>query len=341
MSDSDPTSDRTLISLLLAYLGSAAVGAIARVGIADHLAERPRTAAELAQVAEVDEANLQRTLRLLAGAGIFYEDGRGRFHLTPAAAPLVTTAPRSLRDAAIFLTEPMFWQPAGRLADAVRRGSTVFDDTFGMSLWEYFAANPAVGRAFDTGMAALSGPEDAAIADTYDLSGVHSIVDVGGGRGGLLRMLLRHNTHPTGILFDQPQALDGHVLGTPDLAGRWTTVAGDFFEAVPAGGDLYLLKHVLHDWNDDECVRILRCCRRAMPAHARLLIAETLTPEPNTPHYAWTVDLLIMTVTAGRERAREHYETLLAAAGLELTRILPTATFNALSIIEATAQPDG
>jgi hypothetical protein len=336
----DPGPDRAVLELTLGYLATAAIGAIARIGVADHLARYPRTANELAALTDVDELYLQRTLRFLAGSGTFYEDGSGRFHLTAAAERLLTQSPQSLRDAVIFLTEPMFWQTVGQFTDTLHRGRTAFDEIFGASLWEHLSRHHAAAAIFDAGMASYSAPQDAAIADTYDMSKIQHVVDVGGGRGGLLSVLLSRNQHLTGVLYDRQPVLSDHMLATPELTGRWTAVPGDFFASVPACGDLYILKHILHDWNDEECVSILRCCRNVMTDDSRLLVAETIAPPPNTPHYVWSLDMLMMAMLTGRERTREEYEHLFAAADLTLTRILTTASFSSMVIMEVSPRPN-
>lgn len=330
----DPAPDRTVLSLTMGFLSSAAIGAIVRLDIADHLARQPRTAAELADLTGADATGLRRTLRFLAGSGTFYEDGNGRFHLTAAAERLLTDAPRSLRDAVVFLTEPMFWQAAGNFGASLRRGSSTLDEIFGVPLWEHLAANPDAAAVFDAGMVSYSAPQDAAIADTFDVSDVRHIVDVGGGRGGLLSLLLSRNPEATGVLYDRAPVLGSHILDTPESAGRWTVEAGDFFESVPAGGDLYILKHILHDWNDDECIRILRRCRAAMSPASRLLVAESIVPPPNTPHYVWSLDLMMLTALTGRERTRDEFEYLYGAAGLALTRVRTTASYSSMAIME-------
>jgi hypothetical protein len=330
----DPGPDRTVLQLIFGYLASAAIGTVARLGVADHLSRQPRTAGELATLTGVDEGGLKRTLRYLAGTGTFYEDGNGRFHLTAAAERLVSDAPQSLRGAAIFLTEPMFWQTAAHFGDSVQRGSSVFDEIFGVPLWEHLAQHPDTAAIFDAGMVSFSAPQDAAIADAYDVSEAKHIVDVAGGRGGLLSLLLSRNQNATGVLFDREPVLDGHLLDTPELAGRWSTMAGDFFESVPTGGDLYILKHIMHDWNDEECIGILRCCRAAMTEGSRLLVADTIVPDPNTPHYIWSLDLMMLSALTGRERTREEFEQLFAAAELRLVRTVHTASYSSIAIME-------
>ncbi|NKY31779.1 SAM-dependent methyltransferase [Nocardia speluncae] len=334
----DPAPDRTVLSLTMGFLASAAIGAVVRLDIADHIAQQPRTAAELADLTGVDATGLQRTLRFLAGSGIFYEDGGGRFHLTAAAERLLTGAPRSLRDAVVFLTEPMFWQAAGNFGASLQRGSSSLDEIFGVPLWEHLAAHPDVAAIFDAGMVSYSAPQDSAIADTFDGSEFRRIIDVGGGRGGLLSLLLSRNPRATGVLYDRAPVLGAHLLDTPELAGRWTIEAGDFFESVPADGDLYVLKHILHDWNDDECIRILRRCREAMSPGSRLLVAESIAPPPNTPHYVWSLDLMMLAALTGRERTRDEFEQLFDAADLTLVWMRTTASYSSMAIMEIAAR---
>ncbi|WP_280437648.1 methyltransferase [Nocardia carnea] len=330
----DPAPDRTVLSLTMGFLASAAIGAVVRLDIADHIAQQPRTAAELADLTGVDATGLQRTLRFLAGSGTFYEDGSGRFHLTAAAERLLTGTPRSLRDAVVFLTEPMFWQAAGNFGASLQRGSSTLDEIVGVPLWEHLAAHPDAAAIFDAGMVSYSAPQDAAIADTFDVSDFRRIIDVGGGRGGLLSLLLTRHPVATGLLYDRAPVLGTHLLDTPELAGRWVTEAGDFFESVPAGGDLYILKHILHDWNDDECIRILRRCREVMPPGSRLLVAESIAPPPNTPHYVWSLDLMMLAALTGRERTREEFEQLFDSADLTLIRVRTTASYSSMAIME-------
>ncbi|MFQ6393599.1 methyltransferase [Nocardia sp. KC 131] len=336
----DPGPDRTVLNLAWGHLASAAVGAVARIGVADHLVGSPRTASELAALTGVDQLSLQRTLRFLASTGTFYEDGRGRFHLTAAAERLSTQSPLSLRDAVIFLTEPIFWRTIAQFPDTLHNGRTAFDDIFGTPLWEHLSQNPTAAGIFDAGMVSYSAPQDAAIADTFDTSGVSKVVDVGGGRGGLLSLLLSQDPKLTGVLYDRKPVLAEHLLDTPELTGRWETVPGDFFESVPTGGDLYILKHILHDWSDEECISILRCCRDAMTPGSRLLVAETIAPPPNTPHYVWSLDMMMMALLTGRERTREEFEQLFAAADLTLTRVTVTASYSSMAIMELVTRPE-
>ncbi|MES4891253.1 methyltransferase [Streptomyces sp. NPDC096012] len=324
-----------LLELALGYVYSAALHTAARFGIADHLVDGPRTAAELAEAIEVDGPYLYRLLRLLATKGVFREDTEGRFHLTALARPLCTDGERSLRDYITVRGEAVFWESAGRLHEAVRTGTTAFERLYGVPFYDHVAADPAFGRAFNSSMAAFSETLSNDVAEAWDFSQVKSAVDVGGGRGGLLRAILRRNPHMTGTLFDLKSVVAGHVLDEPGLEGRWTVAGGDFFVSVPAGADVYLLKHVLASWPDEDCVRILRTCRAAMPAHARLLAVNAMIPPGNDPHPGKTIDLLMMTVLNGKGRTRAEYEALLTAAGFTVTRVLEASPH--ASVMEAVA----
>ncbi|WP_406397723.1 methyltransferase [Streptomyces sp. NBC_00879] len=326
-----------LFELAVGYVYSAALQAAARFRIADLLAVGPRTCGELAESAGVDGASLQRVLRYLATKGVFREDGAGRFHLTPLADPLRCDAPRSLRDFVLMRGEDIFWRPAGRLHEAVRTGGTVFEDLFGVPFYDYLAADPVLAARFNASMAAFSDTLSDDVARAYDFSAAGGrtghVVDVGGGRGGLLRAVLRRHPGLTGVLFELPSVVADHVLDDPGLAGRWSAVAGSFFDAVPAGGDVYLLKHVLASWPDEDAVRILAECRRAMAGHARLLVVNALIPQGNAPHPGKSIDAMMMTVLNGKGRTRDEYEALLDRAGLTVTRVLPVSPHAA--VIEA------
>ncbi|WP_327392602.1 acetylserotonin O-methyltransferase [Streptomyces sp. NBC_01186] len=325
-----------LLELSFGYLYSAALQTAARLGIADHLANGPRTAEELAQTARAHGPHLRRLLRFLATKGVFRQDATGRFHLTPLAQPLRTDVEGSLRDYVMTRGEDIFWLSAARLPDAVRTGGTAFEQLYGLPFYDHLAADPELGAAFHSGMAAFSRALSNEVADAYDFSAARSVVDVGGGRGGLLRAVLLRNPHVTGTLFDLESVVAGHVLDTPELAGRWRVEAGDFFTSVPAGADVYLLKHVLASWPDEECVRILRTCGRAAAAGGRVLVVNGLIPEGNEPHPGKTHDMLMMTVLNGKGRMRGEYEELLARAGLTVCRVRTVSAH--ASIIEAMAE---
>ncbi|MFI7386506.1 methyltransferase [Streptomyces sp. NPDC049813] len=320
----DSTQETTgeLLDLALGYVYSAALHTAARFGVADRLLDGPRGADELAADVGADGPYLYRLLRFLATKGVFREDEEHLFHLTPLARPLCAGVERSLRDYIMVRGEAVFWNSAGHLHDAVRTGTTAFESLYGLPFYDHVAADPELGRAFNSSMAAFSETLSNDVVDALDLSSARTAVDVGGGRGGLLRAVLRRHPHLTGTLFDLESVVSGHLLDEPGTAGRWTVEAGDFFTSVPAGADVYLVKHVLASWPDERCVRILRTCRAAMPAHGRLLAVNAMIPAGNEPHPGKTIDMLMMTVLNGRGRTRAEYEALLTEAGFRVERVL-------------------
>ncbi|MFG3257051.1 methyltransferase [Streptomyces sp. NPDC048172] len=331
-----------LLDLALGHLYSGAIRAVARHRVADLLAENgPATAAELARAAGLDAAHLRGVLRLLATRGIFAEEedkgeGEPRFRLTPAAELLRADVPHSQRTLAEMLTDEMFARLSERLDESVRTPGPSFAEVFGVEFFPYLMANPAKGELFDLGMTSFAAPVDGAVAEQFPWPEEGTVVDVGGGRGGLLRAVLRRHAGLTGVLFDRPDAVGRQLLGDePELEGRWRAEGGDFFDHVPGGGDVYVLKHVLHDWPDEDCLRILRTCRAAAPHGARLLIVDSVIPPGNAPHPAKSLDVLMAALLEGRERTREEFAALLTPAGFRFRRVLDTGLF--ASVVEAVA----
>ena len=332
-----PTENPTeyILNEAMGYVHSAALRAAAVLGVADHLVDGPRDPGDLAELTGSHGPFLRRVLRLLATRGIFREDDDGRFHLTPYADVLRADAPGSFKAGVLAVTSEVYWLPAGGLTEAVRSGEVAFDRRYGQPFFDYAAAHPDVGAMFNEGMANFSAGEIERIVGSYDdfpESGV--LVDLGGGFGGLLLAILRARPGLHGVLFDREPVLAGNLLGQLGADDRWETVAGDFFDAVPSG-DFYMIKNILHDWTDDQCVRILENCRRAMNPGARLLIAEIVLPAGNEPHFGKLLDVAIMLMLPGLERTRAEYERLFDRAGLRVTRVLPTP--GAYSLIEAEA----
>ncbi|WP_055701835.1 MULTISPECIES: methyltransferase [Streptomyces] len=326
----------TLVEYALGHLFSAALRTAARCRVADHLAPGPRTAEELARLTDTDPGHLRPVLRYLATRGVFREDGAGAFHLTPLGDALRTDVPHSQHAAVLMLTDPAFLRTSEALEETVRKAGPSFERLYGRPFFAHLADDPELRELFDSGMTSLSAPVDAVVAGTYPFPEKGTVVDVGGGRGGLLRAVLRGRPGLTGVLVDQAPAIATHVLGEDDEArGRWRAETGDFFTKVPEGGDVYVLKHVLHDWPDDACLRILRNCRAAMAPDARLLVVESVLPPGNAPHPGKTLAVAMAAVIDGRERTEQEFTSLLAAADLTVTRVLPTASFP--SIVEARA----
>ncbi|THC52406.1 methyltransferase [Streptomyces sp. A1499] len=336
--DTPETQDVTgqLVEHALGHLFSAALRTAARCRVADHLAAGPRTARELAGATGADAGHLRRVLRYLATRGVFREDRAGAFHLTPTGEALRADVPHSQHAAVLMLTDPTFQRTSAALEETVRKAGPSFERLFGEPFFTYLARDPELREVFDSGMTSLSARVDAVVAGTYPFPEHGRVVDVGGGRGGLLLAVLRGRPGLSGVLFDQTPAISTHVLsGEEAVRGRWSAESGDFFTTVPEGGDVYVLKHVLHDWPDEGCLRVLRNCRAAMAPGARVVIVESVLPEGNAPHPGKAMDLAMAAVVNGQERTREEFAALLAAAELRLTRVLPTAAF--LSVVEAVA----
>jgi len=324
-----------LIDEALGFLHPAALRAAAETGVADHLADGPRTPAQLAVATGADERGLYRVLRLLATRGIVEEDTRGAFTLTDAGQALRGDVPGSARDAVRMITDRSMWQPAGELAGCLTGQLPAFDVMFGMPFFEYFARDERTAAVFHVGMAAMSDPENAVIAAAYDFPATGTVVDVGGGHGGLLQETLRQNPGLHGVLYDRAHVLAGHRLaGDEEIAGRWTLEDGDFFTGVPAG-DVIMMKRITHDWGDDDCVTLLTHCRRALRPGGRVLVLDAVVPPGNAPHQSKTLDLMMMASFGGRERTAGDFAALFEAAGLKLARVIPTESV--LSVVEAVA----
>jgi SAM-dependent methyltransferase len=318
----------------LGYRLSQALHVAAQLRIADLLSDGAKDVAQLAHVAGAHAPSLRRLLRVLASEGVFVETAPDRFELTPLAALLRSDVPDSLRERAVFDGEECNWRAWGQLLHSVTTGAPAFAHAHGAGLFEYLAAHPAAGAAFDRLMAEQTAPMARAVAGAYDFADLETIVDVGGGHGVLVATILAANPDLRGILFDQPHvvAAAGPILEAAGVAGRCAIVAGDFFAAVPEGGDACLLKFVLHDWDDERARRILQNCRRALPASGRLLVVECLVPPANESGYARYLDLNMLVLASGRERSEQEYATLFAAAGFALARIVPTRAD--ISVIE-------
>jgi hypothetical protein len=265
---------------------------------------------------------------------VFAETVDGAYELTPLAECLRTDVPGSLHAVALIYGEPWLWQAYGHTLDSVRSGAPAFDGVHGESFYDYLEHHPDAGASFNDAMSGYSAEEAGAILAAYDFSDVALVVDVGGGHGALVAALLRAHPELSGIVFDRPDVIAGarRLLAEEGVAARSTCVAGDFRAAVPGGGDVYVLKSVLHNWDDATAVQILQTCRRAMPGHARVLVAERVIPAGNAPAEAKLFDINMLVVAGGQERTEAEYGALLRAAGFQLATAIPTGS--ALSLIE-------
>jgi hypothetical protein len=303
------------------YQVSHALSVAAWLGLSDLLADGPRTSAELAEAAGVHEPTLRRLLRALGTVGVYERQDDGRFALTELGATLRTDDPGSVAGWARLISRPSYVQAWAALADSVRTGENAFPLVHGTSIWEYRASRPLEQAVFDRAMTSLAGQVADAVAGAYDFGRFGTVVDVGGGRGHQLAAILARHLGVRGVLFDQPG-----TVAAVEPGERMSLVGGDFFTAVPEGGDAYLLKAVLHDWPDEECVAILRSCRRAMAAGGVVLIVEQLLDLAPDPVRTAFSDLNMLVAPGGRERELAEYGSLLTAAGFTLGRAVPTGT---------------
>lgn len=326
-----------MLELITGHWRSRAVYTAARLGVAEALAEGPKSAADLATQLDVDADALRRLLRALASLGVFVERA-GRFEHTPMSERLVKDRAGSMRSLALAIGGAPYrvW---GELPRSIKTGKPAFEHVFGAPFFDYMAQNEDAQRAFDQAMVEQSSLAHAAIVAAYDFSGFGTIVDVGGGVGALMERILRKFPGPRGVIFDQPQVVSKARarLSQTDLAPRLTFTEGSFFESVPEGGDAYVLAMIIHDWNDADAAAILRNVGRAMAPGARVLLSELLIPPGNSPFFGKLLDLDMLVTLGGKERTAEEYRALFADAGLTLTRFVPAyGGMSALSVIEGT-----
>jgi SAM-dependent methyltransferase len=322
-----------LLEIGFGFAAAQSLSVAAELGIADRLAAGPLTVESLAAATGTDPAALRRVLRLLAGQGIFAEDDAGSFAQTPLSDGLRADASASPRDLLRMIgREP--YLACGRLIDAVRTGRPSFDLVFGEPRFDWLAHHPEAATLFHAAMRSLGADATDGIAAAYDWSELGLVVDVGGGNGRLLSAILADNPHLDAILFDQADGIAAAAAGQGGPLPRCRLVAGDFFRAVPEGGDAYLLKRVLHDWCDDDALRILANCRRAMASNGRVLVIEMIVPPGNAPDPIKVMDVNMLVVTGGRERTAAEFAELFRRAGLRAGATVPAV---GLSILEAFA----
>lgn len=323
-----------MLNLAFGALLTQALYVAAKLGIADLLAAGPQSVARLAAATSTNERALGRVLRSLAGVGVFSETDPQVFALTPNGELLRTDAPNSMRSGIIFMGEEWHWRVWGEMLHSVQTGRPAWGYVHGLEVFEYFAANREKAEIFNRAMTDMSVATAPAVVEAYDFSGFTTLADIAGGHGFLLAQILKATPKLNGLLFDVPSVIEGAgaLLAKEGVTDRVTTVTGDFFKAVPAA-DGYIMKHIIHDWDDERATRILQNIRTAMKDGGKLLIVESVVPAGNEPHYSKLLDLEMLVSPGGVERTAEEYRALLAAAGLQMTRIVPTAS--AFSIIEA------
>lgn len=321
--ESDPAADFMAFMQLLwpGPLVAQAINAAAQLKIADRLAEAPQTTESLAAAASVQPRTLGRLLTALTSVGLFSMDGSGNWHNTPLSELLEVDHPRSMRPWALTIGAPFFWRPMGELHRSIVTGKESFTKVFEAPFFDYLKANPETGALFNEAMAAQSGALDQ-IPEAYDFSKFDTIADLGGGTGSVLATILRATPRLKGLLFELPDVIDEVDPSLIDeFGGRLTPQGGDFFDGVPEGLDCYMTVRVVHDWPDEEALKILRNIRQAMKPDGTLLLFEGILDE-NAPPYFAMMDMLMLVLVGSMERTEDEFRKLLEKAGLEVSRII-------------------
>jgi hypothetical protein len=322
-----------LAHLMSGYWYTQAIYVAAELRLADHLADAPRTVEELARPTGTHARSLYRLLRALASVGIFAEDEQHRFSVTPMAECLRSDSPQSLRAMAI-MRGTFQYEAWGRLLCSIRTGRSAFETIHGTPIFEYLSQHPEQGKLFDAAMTGVHGRETAAMLDAFDFTGIGTLADIGGGNGSVLTAVLQRYPAMRGVLFDLPAVTDRARtnIDAAGLSDRCTIVAGNFFEDDLPAADAYLMRHIIHDWTDEQSIAILRNCRKAMTERGRLLVVEGVVPTGNEPSVSKFFDLAMMVIPGGLERTEAEYRELFRAAGMRLTRIVPTKMW--ISVLE-------
>jgi hypothetical protein len=327
-----PEAIQHLFQLMTGHIVASAVNIAAQLGIADRIANGPRTTADLARECEVNEAALYRVLRALASLGVFEEVSPRTFGLTPAAAALQDGP---LRWMALWIAGQFNFRVYSNAMHSVKTGESAVPATVGTPIFDYFASQPALSKIFNDAMTGFSATIVPAIIDAYDFTGITTLVDIAGGHGAVLTSVLDKYPSMKGILFDLDHVIEGATarLATQKAGSRVTTASGDFFKAIPGGGDAYIMKHIIHDWDDERAGLILKNIRAVLPKAGRVILLESVIPAGNEPGLGKIIDLEMLVMPGGKERTEEEFRALFSGAGFELTRIVPTKS--PVSVIEA------
>lgn len=328
MDERDVPPPARMLQLITGYWVSKMLRVVAELGVADALRDGPRTAADLAGQLDVDAERLGRVLRALASVGVFRSEANERFATTPLGALLESDRPDSMCDFALMMPDSHNWLAWDHLLDGVRAPETPFDQAFGKGHFAWMAEHPEQEAVFARAMASISNFENPAVADALELRSGATVVDVGGSGGHLLAAVLQRHDGVRGVLFDQPQVVErarsaAWLQGA--VAARVVFEGGNFFEQVPGGADAYLMKYILHDWDDARCVRILTNCRERMAEGGQVLAVDTVIDPGDEPSWGKLLDVNMMVLTGGRERTEAEFAALFEASGLRLERVVPTA----------------
>lgn len=323
-----------MMQMITGYWITQLVHGAAASSLADHLRRGPMTAEAMARAENLEPSAAFRFLRACAAIGLVKTNREGEFTSTALLDTLRSDNPHSLRGLAIALAAPGHWLPWGRVPDVLRTGKSQAVEAIGDTIFDYYAKTPDEEKAFSEAMSGMTAAVSAEVVRLLDTANVRHVVDIGGAEGALLFALLKAHPALSGTVFDVPTVANrfGQVAKSAGLADRATSVGGDFFNGVPEA-DLYLMKYILHDWNDDECLTILKNCRRSLRPGGRIAIIELVLGEVGEPGPAPLMDINMLVMASGRERTFAEYESLLTTAGFTGTTVTPTAT--PMVIIEA------
>lgn len=325
---------KVLMDYIMGFRATQILAVAAKLNIAGHLKEGAKTAAQLSHLTHSHSQAMCRLLRALADMGIVQANQDGTVSLTSAGQLLCENTPGSLRNVAILYGEEWLWKAYAQLFYSVEQGKQAFEFAHGQTLYAYLQQNPPAADVFNRAMSDFSHTESEAIMKAYNFSGAHTLVDIGGGQGALVSFILKVNPHLSAMVFDLPEVVNAieRTSATAEEGLPVSYVPGDFFREIPAGGDVYLLKSVLHNWDDESCISILQNCLKAMTIHTRLLIIERLIPAGNEKSEANLFDINMQVMTGGQERTAEEYRKLLEATGFKLLQVLFTPS--PVSILE-------
>jgi hypothetical protein len=316
-----------IMRLCTGYMASISVNIVARLGIADLLKDSPMTTAELATATNTNEDRLYRVMRALATVGVFTETAPRKFALTPAADALRSDAPASVRAMALWISDPLHFKLYAELMHSVKTGEITFDHVKGIPVFKYLPTDPPLSEAFNNAMTCFSEMVVPAVLETYDFSGIGTLMDVAGGHGALLRAILKKYPAMRGKVVDLEHVVAGAVELPENqaMAHRCEFQSADFFTSVPATADAIIMKHIIHDWDDREARTILANCRKALAGkpNAKILLVEAVISSGNTPQLGKFIDLEMFAFVGGRERTEEEFRRLFESAGWRLTRIVP------------------
>jgi O-methyltransferase len=333
-----PAPAQLVIGAGLGFIVSSCMQTFTKLEIPDLIANGTTRVADLAKKAGFPEDALYRVLRVLEMAGMVREVSSRSFALTEAGSLLRTDANGSMRGIVQYMTDPLHYKVYGSFTDSLQRGKTPFEDVFGEPVFKWFfrPENREEAEIFHKGMVSFSSTCAPAFLESYDFTQFQHIMDLGGGLGGIVRAILKGCPKLKGTVADLPEVVEqtNHAIAADGLGPRCSAIACDFFKAVPSGADAYFMKHILHDWNDQDATRILKNIRAVIPSHGKLILGEAVVPSDGTPHPAKLIDIEMLAFLQGKERTESEWRALLSGARFNLNRVIYTKS--PLDLIEAT-----